>query len=56
MGLKPALISLADILTMFFLFAFVLTSKNIDNKGFLRFLYAKPLIKVDGTVEYKGNQ
>ncbi len=52
-GLNPITIFLILIFGGFFLFSFAVTSPNMDTKGLLRVLYAKPTRKADGTVEYK---
>ena len=41
---------------LFFFIAFAFTSKNMDTEGLLRVLYAKPVRKDDGTVEYPKNE
>ena len=53
MGLSPILMVLISLSTIFSFCAFIVTSKNIDLDGLLRVLYAKPLRKTDGTVEYR---
>ncbi|ABX08581.1 Hypothetical protein P9211_06501 [Prochlorococcus marinus str. MIT 9211] len=56
MGLDPFARVLLGIISLTFLLTFFLTTRNMDTKGLLRVLYAKPLRKRDGTVEYrKGN-
>ena len=52
-GLSPIAILVIAVFGLLFLVAFALTSGNIDSKGLLRVLYAKPLRKDDGTVEYR---
>ncbi len=52
MGLNPFIISLIALFGLFFLISFAMTSPNMDTKGLLRVLYAKPVRKADGTVEY----
>ena len=52
-GLSPIAILLIVLFGAFFLLAFALTSKNMDTRGLLRVLYAKPLRNDDGTVEYR---
>ena len=53
MGLNPLMISLVAIFGIFFLVSFAITSPNMDTKGLLRVLYAKPIRRADGTVEYR---
>ena len=55
-GLSPITILIIALFGAFFLLAFVLTSKNMDTKGLLRVLYAKPLRNADGTVEYRKDE
>ncbi len=56
MGLTPPTIILIFVFGVLFLFSFALTSKNMDTKGLLRVLYAKPLRKSDGSVEYRNKE
>ena len=55
-GLSPILIFVMIVFGLFFLVAFALTSENMDTEGLLRVLYAKPLRKADGTVEYRKEE
>tara|TARA_B100001250_G_C19688150_1_gene739023 strand:- start:941 stop:1141 length:201 start_codon:yes stop_codon:yes gene_type:complete len=54
MGLSPFSFFLIFSFGLFFLVAFAFTSKNMDSKGLLRVLYAKPLRNNDGKVEYRN--
>ena len=56
MGLNPLIISLIALFGLFFLISFAMTSPNMDTKGLLRVLYAKPVRKADGTVEYPDKE
>ena len=56
MGLNPFIISLIALFGLFFLISFAMTSPNMDTKGLLRVLYAKPVRKADGTVEYPDKE
>ena len=56
MGLNPFIVSLIAFFGLFFLISFALTSPNMDTKGLLRVLYAKPVRKADGTVEYPDKE
>ncbi len=53
MGLTPFTWIVIVVFGLFFLVSFLITSPNIDTKGLLRVLYAKPIRKPDGTVEYR---
>ncbi len=53
MGLGIQEIVLIVLFALFFIISFALTSRNMDTKGLLRVLYAKPLRKKDGSVEYR---
>tara|TARA_Y100001968_G_C19306618_1_gene691967 strand:- start:771 stop:971 length:201 start_codon:yes stop_codon:yes gene_type:complete len=55
-GLSPIEIVVMVLFGLFFIVAFILTSKNMDTEGLLRVLNAKPLRKDDGTVEYRKNE
>ncbi len=52
MGLSVPLIILLFLFGGFFLVSFFITSPNMDTKGLLRVLYAKPIRKANGSVEY----
>ena len=52
MGLNPLLIGLVIFFGLFFIISFALTSPNLDTKGLLRVLHAKPVRRENGTVEY----
>ena len=52
MGLSFPLVLILVIFGGFFLISFFITSPNMDTKGLLRVLYAKPVRKEDGSVEY----
>tara|TARA_Y100001968_G_C19399608_1_gene740309 strand:- start:1446 stop:1658 length:213 start_codon:yes stop_codon:yes gene_type:complete len=56
MGLNPLIKLLILVFGLFFIVSFIFTSPNIDSKGLLRVLYAKPMRKEDGTVEYREDQ
>ena len=51
-GLNLPLIIILVLFGGFFLVSFFITSPNMDTKGLLRVLYAKPVRKADGSVEY----
>ncbi len=51
-GLNSLNVFIIAIFGGFFLFSFFITSPNMDTKGLLRVLYAKPIRKSDGKVEY----
>ena len=53
MGLNPLVISIMGIFSIFFLISFAITSPNMDTKGLIRVLYAKPIRKATGEVEYR---
>ncbi len=56
MGLSPITIGLIIIFGIFFLISFAITSPNMDTKGLLRVLNAKPIRKPNGEVEYRENE
>ena len=56
MGLSLPLIIILVLFGGFFLISFFITSPNMDTKGLLRVLYAKPVRKVDGSVEYPDSR
>ena len=53
MGLNPLTLVVIISFGLFFLVSFAMTSPNMDTKGLLRVLHAKPIRKPDGTVEYR---
>ena len=52
MGLNPWIVFLIFLFSGFFIISFFITSPNMDTKGLLRVLYAKPVRKKDGAVIY----